>query len=92
MVKRIIEKNKIKFVPIPEKIAKDVGLTSGSYVEVANDGYRIIITPKQFSTTKDHDYSEEELDKIEKLAREKGGKAFKTGKAFLKYLDQLTKK
>jgi len=42
--------------------------------------------------TKEEEFTEEELDKIEKLSKEKGGKSFKTGEAFLKYLEKLSKK
>lgn len=43
-------------------------------------------------SAKEEEFTEEELDKIEKLAKEKGGKAFKSGEAFLKYLEKLSKK
>lgn len=41
---------------------------------------------------REEEYTEEELDKIEKLAKEKGGKVFKTGEDLLKYLGKLSKK
>jgi len=89
MVKKIIEKNSNFFVPIPEQVAKHVGIHSGSYVEVVDDGYRIIVTPKG---AEEEEFTEEELDKLEKLAKEKKGKTFKTGEAFIKHLEKLSKK
>ncbi|MBI5700544.1 hypothetical protein HZC34_01700 [Candidatus Saganbacteria bacterium] len=89
MTEKVIEKNKIKFVPIPEKIAKDVGLFAGSHVEITDDGYHIILTPKRFD---DEGYSKEELDKIEKISKEKRGKIFKSGNDFVKYLNKISKK
>lgn len=41
---------------------------------------------------KEEEYTEEELDKLEKLAKEKGGRSFKNGEALLKYLKKISKK
>ena len=41
---------------------------------------------------REEEYTKEELDKIEKLAKAKGGKVFKTEESFLKYLEKLSKK
>jgi bifunctional DNA-binding transcriptional regulator/antitoxin component of YhaV-PrlF toxin-antitoxin module len=92
VTEKVLEKNKNILVPIPRKIVKDVGLQPGGYVEVTDDGYRIIITPKISKGDRAKEYTEEELDKLEKLAKEKGGKTFKSGEAFLKYLRKLSKK
>ena len=91
MAEKVFEKGKNILVPIPEKVAKHVGIHSGSYVEVTDDGYHVIVTPK-ISPKEEKEFTGEELNKLEKLAVEKGGKTFKTGKAFLKYLEKLSKK
>ena len=89
MVKKVFEKNKNILIPIPSKIVRHIGLQVGSYVKVTDDGYRIIITPEKSTA---HDFSGDELDKIEKLAKQKGGKRFKDGNAFLNYLEKISKK
>jgi hypothetical protein len=55
---------------------------------VSDDGYKIIITPK----IAEEPFSNKEWEKLEKLARTKKGKAFKSSKALLKHLDNLPKK
>lgn len=85
MVEKIKQKNLLK---IPNLILKRVGLTQGDYVEVADDGYKIIITPKSQEET----FTEEELEKIQKLAKGKKRKSFQSGEALLKYLDKISKK
>ena len=73
---------------IPKTILKHVGLKAGDYVEVTDDGYKIVIMPK----IKEEDFTDEEWEKLEKLSREKGGKTFKTGKTLLRHLDKPSKK
>lgn len=41
------------------------------------------------SKVPDEDYTAEEIAKLEKLAKEKGGRMFKSKEAFLKYIDKL---
>ncbi len=89
MTKKVIKKNNNILIPIPKKMGKHFGLGPGSHVKVTDDGYRIIITPEQ---SKEEEFTEEELDKIEALAKEKGGKSFKSGRDFMKYLDKISKK
>lgn len=85
MAEKIVEKNKIKFVPLPEKVVKRVGLHSNSYVEVSDDGYHIILTPVE------EDFTKDEWQKIVALKKDKG-KTFKSGKAFIKHLHGLIRK
>ncbi|MBI5701787.1 AbrB/MazE/SpoVT family DNA-binding domain-containing protein [Candidatus Saganbacteria bacterium] len=85
MAERIFEKNKIKLVQIPEKTIKHVGLRPGSYVEVSDDGYHIILTPIE------ENFTDEEWKKILLLKKEKG-RTFRSGKAMLKHLRGLMKK
>ena len=84
MVEKIKQQNLLK---IPDLILKRVGLHPGDYVEVSDDGYKIIITPK----VAEEDFSEEEWEKLEKLAKGKKGRAFTSGKNLLNYLDKITK-
>jgi antitoxin component of MazEF toxin-antitoxin module len=90
MAEKVLQRKNVTLVPIPKRVVEDVGIHPGSYVEVTDDGYRIIITPKVHA--KEEEFTEEELNKIEKLAKEKGGKSFKSGEAFLKYLEKISKK
>lgn len=85
MVEKIKRENLLK---IPNLVLKRVGLHPGDYVEVTDDGYKIIITPK----LPDEAFTNEEWEKLEKLSKEKKGKAFKSGKALLRHLDKLSKK
>lgn len=85
MVEKIKQRNMVK---IPNIILKRVGLNTGDYVEVTDDGYKIIITPKVAEET----FTEEEWGKLEKLAKGRKGKAFKSGEALLKHLDKISKK
>ena len=84
MVQKIQKGNLLK---IPAVILKRMGLHPGDCVEISDDGYRIIITPK----VQDEDYTAEEIAKLEMLAKEKGGRTFKSGEALLAYLDKLSK-
>jgi bifunctional DNA-binding transcriptional regulator/antitoxin component of YhaV-PrlF toxin-antitoxin module len=88
MTKKVIERNNNIFIPIPKNIGRHVGIESGSYVKVTDDGYRIIITPK---APKEEEFTEEELHKLVSLKKEKG-KTFKSGKAMIKHLRGLMKK
>jgi antitoxin component of MazEF toxin-antitoxin module len=85
MVEKIKKENLLK---IPNLVLKRVGLEPGDYVEVTDDGYKIIITPK----VPEEAFTDEEWTKLEKLAKEKKGRAFKTGAALLKHLDKLSQK
>ena len=85
MVEKVLERNKVKLVPIPEKVMRDVGLHVGSYVEVTDDGYHIILTPIE------EEFTEEEWKKLISLKNEKK-KTFKSGRSFIKHLKGLTKK
>lgn len=88
MTKKIIEKDNTFFVPIPKKMGKQLGFTAGSHVKVTEEGYRIIIAPEQ-PKKKDVDYTEEELDKLERLAKKRGGKTFDSWEKAKKYLESL---
>lgn len=85
MVEKIKKENMLK---IPNMVLKRVGLHPGDYVEVTDDGYKIIITPK----VPEEAFTDEEWGKLERLAKEKKGKAFKGGEALLKHLSKLSKK
>jgi len=85
MVEKIKKENLLR---IPNLVLKRVGLEPGDYVEVSDDGYKIIITPKM----PEEAFTDEEWKKLEKLAKEKKGRAFKSGKALLKHLNKLSKK
>jgi len=85
VVEKIKKQNLLK---IPNIILKRVGLMAGDYVEVADDGYRIIITPKSTEET----FTDEEWGKLAKLAKSKKGKAFRSSEALMKHLDKLSKK
>ncbi|MBI5700284.1 hypothetical protein HZC34_00345 [Candidatus Saganbacteria bacterium] len=85
MVEKIKKENLLR---IPNLVLKRVGLHPGDYVEVADDGYKIIITPKSV----DEAFSDEELLKLEKLSKGKKGKAFKNSEALSRHLDKLSKK
>ena len=84
MVVKIKQQNLLK---IPDLVLKRVGLCSGDYVEVTDDGYKIIITPK----TLEEAFTDEEWEKLEKLAKGKKGRPFKSGEALLRHLDKLSK-
>ena len=85
MVEKIKRENLLK---IPNLVLKRVGLHPGDYVEVTDDGYKIIITPKVPGEA----FSDEEWKKLEKLAKGKKGKALIGSKALLEHLDKLSKK
>ncbi|OGC07242.1 hypothetical protein A2230_09245 [candidate division WOR-1 bacterium RIFOXYA2_FULL_36_21] len=85
MVQKIKEKNMLK---IPDLILDRVGLHKGDYVEVTDDGYKIIITPK----TKEETFNDEEFKKLEKLADNKKNKSFKDGNELLLHLEKISKK
>ena len=85
MVEKIKKENMLK---IPGMVLKRVGLHPGDYVEVTDDGYKIIITPK----APEEAFTDEEWGKIERLAKFKKGKAFKSGEALLRHLDKISKK
>lgn len=57
-----------KTVTIPGQILKHVGVEPGDFFEITEDGRRIILTPKIIEDR----FTEEEWEKLEKLAREKG--------------------
>lgn len=81
----MVEKIRKNILEIPPGVLKRVGLHSGDYVEVTDDGYHIILTPVE------EEFSEEEWGKIEAIKKEKG-RSFKTGKAFVRHLKSLMKK
>lgn len=86
MAEKIKQNNILK---IPNMILKRVGLHPGDYVELTDDGYKIIITPKVVG---EEPFSDEEWEKIEKIAKKKKGKMFKTGEALLKHLEKISGK
>ena len=85
MVEKIKQENLLK---IPMIILKRVGLHPGDYVEVTDDGYKIIVTPR----VKEEAFTDKEWEKLEKISKGKKGKAFKSGEALLKHLDKIYKK
>ncbi len=84
MAEKIFERNNNILVPIPEKVVKHVGLRSGRYVEVTDDGYHIILTPIE------EEFTEEEWKKLRALAKTKG-KTYKTFKGAKRHLEKLKK-
>jgi len=85
MVEKIKKENLIK---IPDMILERVGLHRGDYVEVSDDGYKIIITPKVENET----FSDDEFDKLERLILDNKKRSFSSGKTLLKHLDDISKK
>ena len=73
-------------ITIPQPVLEHVHAKAGDYFEIQDDGHRIYLVPKVM----DERFSDEEWDKIEKLANEKG-KQFKTGKSALHYLSKISK-
>ena len=62
MREQVLRKKNDSWVPIPEKVLRHVGLRPGSYVEVTDDGYHVILTPVE------EEFTKEEWDKLEALA------------------------
>ncbi len=83
MVEKIKKQNMLK---IPNLVLKRVGLHAGDYVEVSDDGYKIIITPKM----PEEAFTDNEWGKLGKLSKSKKGKAFKSSESLLKHLDRLS--
>ena len=83
MAEKVLEKNKVKWVPIPEKVVKEVGLRTGSYVEVTDDGYHIILTPIE------EEFTEAEWEKLRILVTKKKGKTYKSFRGVKKHLQKL---
>ncbi len=82
-----IGKNGQTVVPAPVRKMFKVGPQHnllGFYLE----GNHVEIAPVTVQKD-DINYSKEELDKIERLAKQKGGKRFKTGRAAKAYLKNL---
>lgn len=84
MAEKVLEKNKVTLVPIPKKVVKEVGLHPGSYVEVTDDGYHIILTPLE------EEFTEEEWKKLRALAKTKG-KTYKSFEGVKRHLQRLKK-
>lgn len=85
MVQKINTKNLLR---IPNLILKRVGLNVGDYVELSDDGYKIIITPKNTEEA----FTDDEWKKIEKIAKEKKNRKYSSSKSFLKHFDKISKK
>ncbi|MEW6189667.1 MAG: AbrB/MazE/SpoVT family DNA-binding domain-containing protein [Actinomycetota bacterium] len=81
MVRRLSERNTIT---IPKDILKRIGLKPGDYFEITDDGNRIILTPKIVEDK----FTDEEWEKLEKLARERG-RVYKTATEAKKHLEGL---
>ena len=79
------EKINKNLLEIPSTILKHVGLHSGDYVEVTDDGYHIILTPVE------ENFTDEEWKKIEAIKSEKGI-TFTSSKSLSKHLRSLMKK
>lgn len=71
-------------ITIPGKVVKEVGIRPGSFVEVTDDGYHIILTPIE------EEFTKEEWEKLKKLSATKG-KTYKTFEGALKHLQKLKK-
>lgn len=63
MAEKIKKENLLK---IPNLVLKRVGLHPGSYVEVTDDGYHIILTPIE------EEFTEDEWEKLISLKKRKG--------------------
>ncbi|KAF0134120.1 MAG: hypothetical protein FD145_876 [Candidatus Saganbacteria bacterium] len=84
MVEKIKKENMLK---IPNMVLKRVGLVPGDYVEVSDDGYKIIITPK----IQEKSFADDEWKKLEALSKGKKGRAFKSGEKLISHLEKLSK-
>ena len=82
MTQEIKEKNTLN---IPQFILKRVGLKKGDFVEVSDDGYKIIIIP----TAENEPYSEDEWDKLKKIAKSTKTRRFSNSSKLLSYINKL---
>jgi len=57
-----------KTITIPTEVLERTGSKPGDFFEITEDGYRIILVPKVIEDK----FTEEEWEKINLLAREKG--------------------
>ena len=83
MLKQLGERNTIT---LPKKILEHIGLKPGDYVEITDDGRRIILTPKVIEDV----FTDEEWEKLEKLATERGV-ICKSGVEAKRYIEKLAK-
>jgi AbrB family looped-hinge helix DNA binding protein len=73
-------------ITIPKKILTDVGAGAGDYLEITDDGKRIILTPRVIEER----YSDEEWRNLESLAK-KRGKVFAKGSEAKEHIKRLAK-
>lgn len=57
-----------KTITIPTEILEHIGSKPGDFFEITDDGYRIILIPKVIEDR----FTEEEWEKLDRLARDKG--------------------
>jgi len=81
MAQKILNKNSII---LPKEVIKHVGIKSGDFVQVTDDGYHIILTPVL------EEFTAEEWKKIKTLNNLKG-KEYKTIKNVKSHLSKLKK-
>lgn len=65
MVRQITARNTIT---LPKEILERVGVGSGDFLEIIEDGRKIILTPKVLESP----FSDEEWEKLELLVKEEG--------------------
>lgn len=81
MIRQISPRNTIT---IPKEVLKRVGIEPGSFVEINTNGKQIILTPKVLEDP----FSEEEWEKLEKIASE-SGKIYSTAAKAKKHIERL---
>lgn len=82
MTQEIKERNTLN---IPQFILKRVGLKKGDFVDVVDDGHKIIIFP----TTENEFYSEDEWDTLKRIAKSEKGRKFNNSSKLLSYINKL---
>ncbi|MFZ3062639.1 MAG: AbrB/MazE/SpoVT family DNA-binding domain-containing protein [Actinomycetota bacterium] len=78
--------SKRKTITIPVEILKHVGAEPGDLFEISDDGHRIILVPKIVEDK----FTEEEWEKLERLAKEKG-KVYRSAPKAKEHLKRLMK-
>ena len=81
MVRPIRERNTIT---LPQKILKEIGVAPGDFLDITLEGNRIVLTPQRLEDP----FSEEEWEKLEKLAKGKA-KRYTSTRDALNHLKKL---
>lgn len=82
MVRPIRERNTIT---LPQKILKEIGVAPGDFLDITLEGNRIVLTPQRLE---EDPFSEEEWEKLEKLAKGKAKRYYSTREA-IEHLKKL---